>query len=211
MAPSDDARRLDHTGNAGARGVGFGAGLHLALQVGKARFQKLDPIDESGEGFPDRVGDEVVIEVDAAAEGEARSVSMSRSWRECRRPSSRAGTLSMTRNWLRCEQSSPISIAPSNLAPAPTTTRSPSVGWRLPWLRGTGAAQSDAVIDGDVGADFGGLADHDAHAVVDEEAPSDLRSRMDVDVGEESAKPGNQPRGEAPFMQPQPIRQVGAR
>ena len=76
MAPSDDARRLDHTGNAVGRGVGFGAGLHLALQVGKARFQKLDTIDESGEGFPDWVGDEVVIEVDAAAESEARSVSM---------------------------------------------------------------------------------------------------------------------------------------
>ena len=36
LAPSDDARRLNHTGSPGARGNGFGAALHLALQVGQA-------------------------------------------------------------------------------------------------------------------------------------------------------------------------------
>ena len=39
------------------------------------------------------------------------------------------------------------------------------------------AAERDALIDRHVVADLGGLADHHAHAVIDEEAPADLRAR----------------------------------
>jgi len=35
-------------------------------------------------------------------------------------------------------------------------------------------------------ADLGGLADDDAHAVVDDDAPADGRGRMDLDAGEEA-------------------------
>ena len=47
-----------------------------------------------------------------------------------------------------------------------------------------GAAEGDAVIEGHVIADQGGLADHDAHAVVDEEAATDGGTRVDLDAGQ---------------------------
>ncbi len=45
-------------------------------------------------------------------------------------------------------------------------------------------AQGDLVIKGDIIADLGSLADHDAHAVVDEETPADHRAGMDLNPGE---------------------------
>ena len=45
------------------------------------------------------------------------------------------------------------------------------------------------LVDGDVVADLGGLADHD-EAVVDEEVAADLRARMDVDRGQPSGRDG---------------------
>ena len=68
---------------------------------------------------------------------------------------------------------SPTVMAPMSLAPAPTWTLLPSVGWRFscrvlvpprvtPWVRW----QSSPII--------GGLADDDAHAVVDEQPFADL-------------------------------------
>jgi hypothetical protein len=39
-----------------------------------------------------------------------------------------------------------------------------------------------ALVDGAVVADFGRLADDDAHAVVDEDAPANLHSRMNLDA-----------------------------
>ena len=46
-----------------------------------------------------------------------------------------------------------------------------------------GAAEGDAVVDGAVVADLGGLADDDAHAVVDEQALADLRTGVYLDAG----------------------------
>ncbi len=46
----------------------------------------------------------------------------------------------------------------------------------------TGAAQRYSLINGYVVADFGGLADHHSHAVIDEEATADLRPGMDLDA-----------------------------
>ncbi len=45
------------------------------------------------------------------------------------------------------------------------------------------AAQRDALVEQNVVADLGGLADHHAHAVVDEAAPSDHGAGMDLDSG----------------------------
>ena len=45
------------------------------------------------------------------------------------------------------------------------------------------AAERDALVHRHVVADLGGLADHDAGAVVDEEAAPDLRGRVDLDAG----------------------------
>ena len=46
-----------------------------------------------------------------------------------------------------------------------------------------GAAQRHAVVEGAVVADHGGLAEHDAHAVVDEQAPADPGTGVDLDAG----------------------------
>jgi len=46
-----------------------------------------------------------------------------------------------------------------------------------------GAAQRDAVVDGAVVADLGGLAEDDAHAVIDEQALADLCAGVDLDAG----------------------------
>src|SRR3546814_4269872 len=53
-------------------------------------------------------------------------------------------------------------------------------------VRGVGAAERDALIDRDIIADLGGLADHDAETMIDVEVPVDLRARMDVDRGQET-------------------------
>ena len=48
-------------------------------------------------------------------------------------------------------------------------------------VREARSAERHALIDRAAVADFGGLADHDAHAVIDEDAFADLRARMDLD------------------------------
>ena len=50
----------------------------------------------------------------------------------------------------------------------PTTTSLPSVGWRLPPPRLVPPSVTP-LIDASRRADFGRRADHDAHAVIDEE------------------------------------------
>mgnify|MGYP000972671947 CR=1 FL=1 len=59
------------------------------------------------------------------------------------------------------------------------------------------APEGDAVVDHHVVADLGRLADHHAHAMVDEEAPTDGGTRMDLDAGEEAGQlaqdPGHTP------------------
>ena len=48
--------------------------------------------------------------------------------------------------------------------------------------REAGAAERDALIERDVVADVGGLADHHARAVVDEQALADARRGVDLDA-----------------------------
>ena len=49
-----------------------------------------------------------------------------------------------------------------------------------------GAAEGHALIDRHAAVDLGGLADHHAGAVVDEEVVADLRRRMDLDAGHDA-------------------------
>ena len=62
-------------------------------------------------------------------------------------------------------------------------------------------AQSHSVEQQHVVADLRGLTDDHAHAVVDEEALTDLRSRVDLDTGEVCGRPetGRAPRSGAPL------------
>jgi len=53
-----------------------------------------------------------------------------------------------------------------------------------------GAAESDSLVEEDIVADFGGFADDDAHAVIDEEAAANARAGVDFDAGEEAADLG---------------------
>src|SRR5262249_34915468 len=71
-----------------------------------------------------------------------------------------------------------------------------------------GAAQGHAVVQRAVVAELGGLADHHAHAVVDESAPADLRPRMDLDAGEEARAGRSKPRQPAQFHAPEGVRQA---
>ena len=66
-------------------------------------------------------------------------------------------------------------------------------------------AERDTVVEGDIIADFGGFADHDAHAVVDEESVSDGGARMDFDAAHEPADLGDEPSGKLEAADPQPV------
>ena len=57
-------------------------------------------------------------------------------------------------------------------------------------------------------ADLGGLADHHAHAVVDEEAAADRRAGMDLDAGEEAAELRDEAAAQLPVAPPEPVRQA---
>ena len=97
-------------------------------------------------------------------------------------------------HWRRSARAAPTMIGPSTCAPEPMITLSLD---RRVALAGdavgrVGAAQGDVLVDGDVVADLGGLADHD-EAVVDEEIAADLRAGMDVDRGQEAAEMVDQP------------------
>jgi hypothetical protein len=56
------------------------------------------------------------------------------------------------------------------------------------------AAERHALVDRDVVADLGRLADHHARAVVDEEAVADPGVRMDLDVRERAREEGQHAR-----------------
>jgi hypothetical protein len=57
-----------------------------------------------------------------------------------------------------------------------------------------GAAQGDAVVEGDVIADLGRLADHDAGPMIDEEAAADRAPGVDVDIGQRPPEEGQEAR-----------------
>ena len=85
-------------------------------------------------------------------------------------------------------------LAPT-LAPWPTVDRPEQLGagadrhvvldrrMALAALK-AGAAERDPLVDGHARADLGGLADHDAGAVVDEEVVADPGGRVDLDPGD---------------------------
>jgi hypothetical protein len=64
------------------------------------------------------------------------------------------------------------------------------------------AAQGDAVIQRAFVLDHRRLADHHAHAVVDEHAAADRRSRMDLDAGNPAREMGQRTRQPAHAMHP---------
>ena len=65
------------------------------------------------------------------------------------------------------------------------------------------ATECHAVVQHDVIADLGRLADHDAHAVVDEETASDGRAGVDLDAGEPASELRTGARDEARAPVPQ--------
>src|SRR5688572_19992928 len=67
------------------------------------------------------------------------------------------------------------------------------------------AAERHALVNSAVVADFRRLADHYAHAVIDEDAPADLHRRMDLDAGEPAADVRAEAAGPAQAVRPQPV------
>ena len=57
-----------------------------------------------------------------------------------------------------------------------------------------GTAERDALVERHVVADLGRLTDHDAHPVVDEEAVTDARRRMNLDSGHRAGNGGDEAR-----------------
>ena len=101
---------------------------------------------------------------------------------------------------------------PRILAPVPITTLFPIGGVALAFFL-AGPAQRNALIQQDVVADLGGLADHHPHAVVDEEPPADLCARVNLDPGGRAIDLRNNAsqQNEARFVKPvrQPMQQDG--
>ena len=67
------------------------------------------------------------------------------------------------------------------------------------------AAQGHAVVEHDAVADLRGLADDDAHAVVDEETAADGGTRVDLHAGEEAVDLRENARRASPASLPHPV------
>ena len=118
-----------------------------------------------------------------------------------------AGTSWMTTAFAPICAPLPIQTGPRILAPAPdddavAERRVPlAVAHRL-------AAERRAVEQHHVVADLGGLADDDAHAVVDEQPPAEPGAGVDLDAGDRPRELGDQPRGQPQAgLVPHPVRQ----
>lgn len=61
-------------------------------------------------------------------------------------------------------------------------------GWVALGLGEHLSTQGDTVVEHDAVANFGGFADDDAHAVVDEETTADRGTRVDLNAGQESGE-----------------------
>src|SRR5579863_7362938 len=70
------------------------------------------------------------------------------------------------------------------------------------------AAQSDSLVEGDVVADYGGLANYGAHAVVDEETAAEFRAGMNLDAGEQARDLRDVARRKAHAVAPEPMTEV---
>jgi len=84
----------------------------------------------------------------------------------------------------------PTVMLPRIFAPPPTTTLSRRVDAACVLL--AGSAERHALIERDILADNGRLANHHAHAVIDEKPAANLRSRMDFDAVSKRATCDNQ-------------------
>ena len=69
-----------------------------------------------------------------------------------------------------------------------------------------GAAQSDTVVDGAVVPDLTGLAEHDAHAVIDEQASADGGTGVDLDAGAAASVLADPAGKEKALVPVQPVR-----
>jgi hypothetical protein len=74
--------------------------------------------------------------------------------------------------------------------------------------RERGAAQNDALVQEAPVAHRRRLADHDTHAVIDDDAPPERRARMDLDAGDEPVDVREDARNKARIAQPQRVRQA---
>src|SRR5437764_3930517 len=70
------------------------------------------------------------------------------------------------------------------------------------------AAESDALIEHHIVTDFSSLTDHDAHAMVNEEAPADGGARMDFDAGEQAGDLRNESRQNRHTGLVEPVREA---
>ncbi len=68
-----------------------------------------------------------------------------------------------------------------------------------------GTAESHALIQRDIVANDGGLADNNAHAVIDEEAAPNLRARMNFNSSNQPGDLRQRAREKAPVVNPQPV------
>ena len=73
------------------------------------------------------------------------------------------------------------------------------------FLLQTDPAQGHAVIQGDVVSDFRCLADHQAHAVIDENAAADFCGRVNLDTGQHPPDLGNKAADEFQIGVPGPV------
>lgn len=73
------------------------------------------------------------------------------------------------------------------------------------FVKDGGAAERNVVIHGNVVADFGGFADDDAHAVVNEKTFADSCTGMDFNAGQKAGNLRNDARRQAEIFAPQPV------
>src|SRR5882724_1983388 len=99
----------------------------------------------------------------------------------------------------------PDGEAPENLRPRPHGDVVAQGGMTL-LPPHAGAAEGHALEQGHVLADLRRLADDDAHAVVDEEAPPQLGRGMDLDPGEEATQVGHEAGEGIPARVPEAMR-----
>src|SRR5260221_5153806 len=69
-----------------------------------------------------------------------------------------------------------------------------------------GASEGHAMVERDIRADLGRLADHHAHAVIDEQTGTEPGAGVDLDPGEGAAKVRNEPAGPAQAQAPERVR-----
>ena len=140
----------------------------------------------------------------ASAIGSGRWI-QSASGPSTRLPSTRTGWPGLPTTVAPGGTSSTTTVLAPTLAPSPTVDRPQQLGAGadgdvVPECRvalaalEAGAAQRHPLVEGDAVADHGGLADHHAGAVVDEELPADHRRRVDLDPGHRAGQVGDRAR-----------------